>query len=124
LPICALRLLWCSATIVTPLEKSILNFGVDLVQPFLGKLSLLAVCFHLCLKLRNAALGGAKLMRQPLRRVDSMPAPSLDSIGGFAEELKNRLTCLIELTVWAVTHTRSLRHLALPCRTTRHYSAP
>jgi len=54
--------LWCSATTFTLIEKPILNLSVDLMQPLLGTLGLLSVCFHLILELCNAILGLAEAL--------------------------------------------------------------
>jgi hypothetical protein len=90
--------LWCSATTVILIEKSILNLSVDLMQPLLGTLGLLSICFHLILELRNAILGRAELMRKPLRRVDGMSAVLLGIVSGFVQKLQDRLAGFIELT--------------------------
>jgi hypothetical protein len=51
--------LWCITTIVASPEKSILDLRVDLVQPLLGALGLLPVCFNLGLERRCGIAGNA-----------------------------------------------------------------
>ena len=56
---CPLRPLWRAALIVTLSQKSILNFGVDAMEPLLSALSLPSVCSDFGLKFGNPILGRA-----------------------------------------------------------------
>jgi len=86
-------------------EEAALNFRIDLVQPLLGALGLLPICFNLGLKLCDTILGGAELVRQLLRRIDRMSAVLLGNISSFAQKLEDGLTGFIELIA---TVSRSL----------------
>jgi hypothetical protein len=88
-----------AATIVTLPKKSILNLSVDAMEPLLCALGLLPVRRHFGLKLGNPIFGRAKLVRKPLRRIDRMPAVLLSNISSFIQELKDRLTGFVELSV-------------------------
>ena len=80
-------------------EEAIFNLSIDLMQPLLGAFSLLPIRFDLGLELSNAILSSSKLVGKPLRRVDGVSAVLLGNIGGFMQELEDRLTGFVELTV-------------------------
>ena len=80
------------------------------MEPLLGTLGLLPVCFHLGLKLYNTILGRQQLMRKPLCRIDRMPAVLLGNFSSFVQKLQDRLTGLVELSVVvSLTLSRSLK---------------
>jgi hypothetical protein len=58
-PFCSLRPLWRAALIATGSQKSILDFGIDAMQPLLRALCLLLVCSNFSLKLGNPIFGRA-----------------------------------------------------------------
>jgi hypothetical protein len=51
-----------AAHVALLIEEAALNFRVDLLQPLLGALGLLPICFNLGLKLCNAILSSPKLV--------------------------------------------------------------
>jgi hypothetical protein len=102
--------LWRAALIATLSQKSILNFGVDAMQPFLSALCLLPVCSDFGLELGNPIFGRAQLVRKVLRRIDCMPAVLLGNVSRFAQQLEDRLAGFIELiVVVSLTLSRSCK---------------
>ena len=112
-PISTLRSLWRAATIVSLPKKSILNLSVDAMEPLLCALGSLPVRRHFGLKLGNPIFGRPKLVRKPLRRIDCMSAVLLSDIRSFIEELKDRLTGFVDLSVVvgrALSRSRKWNH--------------
>jgi hypothetical protein len=85
--------------IATLSQKSILNFGVDAMQPLLSAFCSLLVCSDFGLKFGNPFFGSAELVRKLLRRIDRVPAVLLGNISRFAQKLEDCLTGFIELIV-------------------------
>ena len=88
-----------SARVLVPIQKAVLDLRIDLMEPLLGALGLLPVCFNLGLKLSYAILSSPKLMGKPLRRIDRMSAVLLGIISSFVQKLEDRLTGSVELSV-------------------------
>jgi hypothetical protein len=76
--------LWRAALIAALSQKSILNFGIDTMEPFLSALCLLPVCSDFGLKLGNPIFSSAELVRKMLRRIDRVPAVLFGNISRFA----------------------------------------
>jgi hypothetical protein len=102
----------------TFVQKSAFDLGIDLVQPLFSAIDFLLVGFDLGLKLANALLRRAKLVRKPLRGVDSMSAVLLGHVCGFVEELQDRLASGIQLAAGIVLPPRKLNYFGT------HSSAP
>jgi hypothetical protein len=78
-------------------QKTSFDLGVYLVQPLLRAIGSLLVSLDFGLKLSDALLRCAKLVRKALRCIDSLPAILLGKISGLVKELQDRLTSGIKL---------------------------
>ena len=58
-PICSLRSLWRASLLTTMPQKSILNFGVDAMEPLFSALCPLLIRRDFRLKVGNTVLGSA-----------------------------------------------------------------
>jgi hypothetical protein len=80
---------------------------VYLVQPLLSAIGSLLVSLDFDLKLGDALLRSAKLLRKPLRGIDSVPAILLGKISSLVKELQDRLTSGIKLAAIALPRRRA-----------------
>ena len=107
-----------SARVLVPIQKAVLDLRIDLMEPLLGALGLLPVCFNLGLKLSYAILSSPKLMGKPLRRIDRMSAVLLGIISSFVQKLEDRLTGSVELSVVVsrtLSRSREWYHFGTHC---------
>jgi len=107
-----------SARVLVPIHKAVLDLRINLMEPLLGALGLLPVCFNLGLKLSYAILRSPKLMGKPLRRIDRMSAVLLGNISSFVRKLEDRLTGSVELSVVVsrtLSRSREWYHFGTHC---------
>ena len=64
-------------------QEALLDLCVDSVHPLFRALGLLLRCRYFGLQVRNPILGGAQLIRKPLRRLDRVSAFSSGAVGGL-----------------------------------------
>jgi hypothetical protein len=101
-----------SARVLVPIQKTVLDLRIDFIEPLLGALGLLPVCFNLGLKLSYAILSSPKMVGKPLRRIDRMSAVLLGTISSFVQKLEDRMTGSVELSV-VVSRTLSRSMVSL-----------
>jgi hypothetical protein len=92
---------WRPAAAVVPPQELAFNLSINAMEPLLRALGPVAISFDLCFQLRNPILGGAQLMRKPLRRLQRMFAIFFGNVSGLVEQLQYRLPRLVELISFA-----------------------
>jgi hypothetical protein len=93
-------------------QELFLDVRMNSGQPLLCAFSLLSVRIDLGLKLGNPLFRRAKLMRQPLCRINRVSAVLFGDVGSLIEKLEDRLAGLIELSIQLGSHSVSLCHLS------------
>jgi hypothetical protein len=80
-----------------PLDESLVNLSVDLVQPLFSAVSFISIKLNVGLELSDPILGRAKLMRKLLCHIQGVSAVFLSHAGGFVKQAQNGLPGFIEL---------------------------
>jgi hypothetical protein len=86
-----------AATLVILTQKSILNLSVDPMEPLLGPVGSFLTSGKLRFQLRDPIFGRVQLMRKLLSHVERTLAVFFGNASRSVEQLKNRLTRLVEL---------------------------
>jgi hypothetical protein len=121
--------LHAAAPVVLP-QKSIFNLRVYAMEPLLRTLGSFLISGNLRFQLRNPIFGCAQLMRELLRRLQSVSTVLFRNAGRFVQQLQDRLARFVELigiarcgAFGSAREWNDIRHAVVTTNLTMHHSA-